>query len=739
VSWSSYWRERARNAADRRRRLHNLEVPPALASLLKQEEYHLCFADTLRLIGFVGFGAHRARFRFFWDHLADRDTPARIRRIETLARDVRGRLSGQCRVATGTFERQNCSRDLARVPRLLEKILYRTNPLLVIQPTHEADVLAVLTFARERRIPVYPRGISSSAFGGAVPTRSGIVLDLSAMKEILAIDSASLVARLQSGARWADLASHLERNGLECVTTPSSRFSTIGGWASTGGLGINGYGFGHFSQAITAARIVLMDGGVLELKSGDRRLQDFLGTEGQLGIFTELSLRVRWKPNFSSPRLAYFKDVPAAFHFIDRVIASAQRPTHMAFFDRERMVEENRLFCDRTGRDQPIVLERDAVLLHFDDADFEGRFLNSIDSEAKSSLASGPAARYLWTERFFPLKAQRLGSGLLASEVVLPRESVPAFVDRARRLAAHFGIKPAIEAIVSRFSEGKVVCVVIASFPCDPTRQWSHLLHLALVQVLVHQGLRLGGHPYGLGIWNASFAASSYSVEDRRRLLRRKQEVDAHQLLNPYKFFGVRTRFFNLPGLLFRPIVIGAALGLARILSPLLGAAARIGKPAQDPRWNVPAPEEEDGVNLLRQAALRCTSCGSCVSACPAYLLTRDELVTARSKLRMAEVWLAGEEIRANEAHRSFQCLRCGLCEEVCQTRLPLRDCYLVLEKWIERQHGYPLDVVQGFIQQLDAGRELIQVTFGLDLPEWSPNPAAPDLRMVQGNMEAST
>jgi ferredoxin len=283
-----------------------------------------------------------------------------------------------------------------------------------------------------------------------------------------------------------------------------------------------------------------------------------------------------------------------------------------------------------------------------------------------------------------------------------------------------------------------VACVVIASFPCDPTRRWNYLLRLALVQMLVRQGLRSGGHPYGLGIWNTPFLASSYSGEDRRRLKRRKQEVDPYQLLNPHKFFGIRTRFFNLPGLLFRPAVFKGALGLARILAPILGAAARIGEPAHDPRWNVPPPQEEGGVQLLVQAALRCTSCGACVSACPAYLLTRDELVTGRSKLRMAEAWLAGEEIRANEAHSPFQCLRCGLCEEVCQTRLPLRDCYLILEKWIEKQHGYPRDLVQDFVQRVDADRQLIQVTFGLDLPEWLPDGSAPDLRTVQRGMEAS-
>jgi FAD/FMN-containing dehydrogenase/ferredoxin len=738
VSWSSYWMERARNASSRQRRLYDLEVPAALNKLLKEEEPHLGLTDTLRVITFVVFGSPRARFHLFWHHLADRDTPARFRRIDALAKDLRGLLSDQCRLATGAFERQNYSRDLARVPRILEKMLYRTKPLLVVQPKHEEDILATLAFARKRRIPVYPRGVSSSAFGGTVPTRNGMVLDLSCMKEILAIDRASLTVRLQPGARWADLASRLERHGLACVSTPSSRFSTVGGWASTGGLGIDGFGYGQFSQAIAAARVVLMDGRVLELKHGDKELPDFLGTEGQLGIFTELTLRVRLKANYSSPRLVYSAGARAAFDFVDRLIAGGHRPTHVVFYDRERMVEENRLFRDRTGRDRAIVEERDAVLLHFDDADLERMFLDSAESKAASSLASGPAARYLWTERFFPLKAQRLGPGLLASEVVLPRESVPCFVDRARRPAAYFGIKPAIEAIVSRLAEGKVACVVIATFPCDPTRRWNYLLCLALVQMLVHEGLRLGGHPYGLGIWNAPFLASSYSVEQRRRLLRRKQEADPQQLLNPHKFFGVRTRLFNLPGLIFRPTVFRAALGLARVLSPLLGAAARIGEPAHDPRWNVPSPEEEDGVRLLVQAALRCTSCGSCVSTCPAYLLTRDELVTGRSKLRMAEAWLAGEEIRAAEAHSPFQCLRCGLCEEVCQTRLPLRDCYLILEKWIEKQHGYPRDLVQGFVQRLDADRQLILVTFGLDLPDWLPDGPPPDLCVVQRSMEAS-
>lgn len=736
MSWSGYWVARARHSAYRQRHLYGLELPRTLDRLLAQEAPRVGLTGTLQVMAFVFLGSPRGRLRLFWCHLADLDTPAQTRRIESLARELRERVSDRCRVATGAFERQNYSRDLSRVPRLLEKILHRTRPLVIVQPRHEDDVRAALAFARERRMSVCLRGVSSSAFGAAVPTRNGIVMDFSSMMEVLGIDPEKRTARVQPGVRWADLASRLEPYRLAPVTTPSSRFSTVGGWASTGGFGIDAFAHGHFSGAISAARVVLMDGRALELKGGNDGLRDFLSTEGQLGVFTELTLRIRTKPDLSRPKLVYFDDVRAAFAFVDHLIAGGHRPSHVAFYSRERMVEENRLFHDRTAIGQPIVEERDAILLHFDSAESERRFLDAAKSGSLALPCDGPAARYLWTERFFPLKGQRLGPGLLASEVVLPRKSVPAFIRRARRLAARFAVNPAIEVTVLRCDGSTGACVVIVSFPCDPTRRWNYILGLLLVQLLSHRGVRMRGRPYGLGIWNAPFIAGSFSPEERSRLLLRKQELDPDHLLNPRKFFGVRSRFFNVPGLLFRPAVFGAALRVVSLLSPFVGAAARISSPSLKHRWQVPPPEDEDGRRLLSETSLRCTSCGSCVSACPAYLLTGDELVTGRSKLRMAESLLRGEEVVAGEAWSPFQCLHCGLCEEVCQTRLPLRSCYGILERWIEKRHGYPQEMIQSFVRRLDADRRLIRITFGLDLPDWSPEGSVPDLRAVQRMME---
>ena len=670
-------------------------------------------------------------FRAAWWALTDRDSPARRRQIDRLAEQLRHKLSETSRLRTGYFERRIYSRDLARVPAVMEKALFHSTPHLVVQPGAESDILEILNFAREQNLPVYPRGVASSAFGGVIPTRNGIVIDLSPMNKILEIDAEQQTVRVQPGVRWANLDEQLAPNGLTTITAPSSRFSTVGGWASTGGLGLNGYRYGRFADAIVSARVVLPNGTLLELNGDDKKLNDFVGTEGQLGIITELTMRTRPKPGFAKTFLFYFKDVAAAFDFIRRLSAAGHQPAHVMYYDRARLAEENRLFRDKTRLDENIVEERDAVLLHFDDEQLAEKLSADNDLSATAEPAAGPAAQYLWAERYFPFKGQRLGPNLLACELLLPGAFVPQFVEQARKLAQKFGIHPAIEVIVSRVGDADQ-CVLIASFTCDFRRRISYFVRLMFVQFLLRLGVTWHGSPYGFGIWNAPFIHAHYPEAELRELIRRKSEYDPEGLLNPDKFFSVRTRFFNLPGLMFRPRLFEAALKLALSFTPIWRRLARIpgangnsqprrGAAVPHPGWQVPKLEENGGRRLLAESALRCTNCGSCIGACPAYLLTGDELVTGRSKLRLAEALEAREQVQAAEGHSPFQCLRCGLCEEVCQTRLPLRDCYQVLEDRIKERWGLPEEEISRFVALVDERRAWLADTFGLEFPEWSP------------------
>jgi ferredoxin len=203
---------------------------------------------------------------------------------------------------------------------------------------------------------------------------------------------------------------------------------------------------------------------------------------------------------------------------------------------------------------------------------------------------------------------------------------------------------------------------------------------------------------------------------------RLKKKIDPRGILNPGKFFRLRARFFNIPGPIFHPLIYAASLGALNVLSPLVGLAARLFKPERVPRWSPPSPEAEKGASLLSQASLRCTFCGACVSVCPAYILTRDELATGRAKLRLAEAVLSRKEIPDAEAARVFQCLRCSLCEEVCQTRLPLVDCYTALESRLEGQMGRPAEAIARFVGAVDENRDWIERTYGLSLADWSPD-----------------
>lgn len=675
----------------------------------------------MRQLWYLLFKSPRHRWKLLWRHLTDRDTPARKNQIDMLAQDLKSQVGASCRVVLNFFERNNYSKDLARVPPLIEKTLIRTTPFLVVQPENEQDIAKIMNFCKSRGLALFPRGAGSFAFGGAVPTRKGIVMDISPMMAILEIDPEGLFVRVQPGARWADVAIKLEPYGLIPVTTPTSRFSTVGGWIATGGMGLDSYAYGHVSESVLGVRVARPDGTIQELDSMSESIKDLFGTEGQFGILTEVTLRVRSKPHHSGACLLTFNTPEQALEFVEKLAGRDNHPSHVVYFDREYMRKENILFTEHTGITNPIVPEHDTVLLHFETRENEQKFLASLNGNLDQIQEYRLAARYLWSDRYFPLKAQRISPGLLGTEVVIPGAKIPRYIRKVRKLARHFNIKPTIEVIVCREEEHHSHLVIL-SFSCDYSRKLHYVLSLLFIQILVKIAVRSEGHPYGVGIWNTPFVGSKYKKDRLEELYRKKQTIDPSETLNPHKFFKIKGRFFSIPALFMRPFSFRMIMAISHFFAPTLGLAARLLGPKPSDGWKVPEKEEEQGRSLLHQSAQRCTSCGSCISVCPAYHITKDELVTGRTKLRLAEAMMNGAELEQAEAHSPFQCLHCGLCEEVCQTHLPLRDCYLVLENWIANRFGSPVETVQEFVEKLDSNREYLKDIFGLDLPEWSPD-----------------
>lgn len=686
---------------------------------------------------------------------------ARLDRGASWARELAAALSAHAEVVTNAPERALYSRDLAELPRLLERLLFHTTPDLVVRPATPEDVAQTLRFARRHRLPVTPRGLASSAYGGAVPTQGGILLDMLSLKGMSQPNPVGLTVHVEAGARWGDLDAHLARHGLALYTYPSSRFSTVAGWVATGGYGINSFKYGHFSRWVEALQVVDPDGTLHTVTSADPSFSLYFGSEGQLGVITGVTLRVRPRPEIERPYLLYFDTLTEAFAFAHALAEAGLRPAHMKVIDRQQMANLNRLHAEAHPQGRPLVAERDALFLVFDDPNDEAAFqaFPIPRDEAPRHVAGA-----LWHERFFPMKVKRLGPTLLASQVVLPIAEAAAFIQASARLGERFGVELGSETYIvdggrRTVDDGGAMktlrpnltdvrdqpqALVMAWFTCDARRP-SYPLYLVLVQMITRLGLAHGGRPYGAGIWNAPFNRAKFG-ERWEALQAAKRALDPQGRLNPGKFPTVRSRLGNLPGLMLHPALFRTAVDAALALAPALGTLARgldrLGPqatPVPLAHTDLPAGGEHGGMTteLLEATALGCTACGDCIPVCPAYLVTGDETVTGRAKLRTGLKLIRGEEVTPLEADKTFLCLYCKACQDVCQSHLPLIRAYEEIEQRLAERFGRPDELIRAFIQEAESRRDYYEFIGTQPFPPPQPELPFDLIPLAQADVEA--
>ena len=222
------------------------------------------------------------------------------------------------RVSFEKTERLVYSHDTASLPKMVKQTL-KTVPDAVVQPLNTSDVIFITKFSREHKIPLTPRGAASSGWGGAIPTRGGIVVDFSRMRQILNIDKTKGTIRTEAGAIWKNLEIALNKQGLALRLYPSSAMSaTVGGWVAEGGGGIGSYEYGRISQNLESITIVTPEGEIRTLQGEDMDL--VTDAEGITGMITEVTIKTRLLDR-DTPLVASFpgtKQVLQAFYQINQ-------------------------------------------------------------------------------------------------------------------------------------------------------------------------------------------------------------------------------------------------------------------------------------------------------------------------------------------------------------------------------------------------------------------------------------
>ncbi len=589
------------------------------------------------------------------------------------------------RLIASCGERMLYTRDQSEIPLPLKEILFNSTPDLVIQPRSTEAISAVLRQASAWQMPIVPRGSASSPFGGSIPVKGGLVVDMSRMDKILSLDPEIMTVTVQAGARWADVDQYLEHFGLSLMTAPSSKFSTVAGWIATGGMGLNSYSSGHLSKSILSVEIVAPDGSVRVLTPTDRAFQAVFGSEGQLGVITSAKLSVRKRPRFSRPHLVFFDDFRSALSFAHALMNSSVRPAHIMYESAAKFSLINRALVSDRFR------AADAIIVNIEDKESEDTFQAFLMSKGLSEEKEY-LARYMWNERYFPMKIRKFGPGMLGTEVLIPVSRLADGISRAMRLSAELGVDPLFEVHFLQGGWSLLLCYYVT----DQGNTVGYALDAFESLLFARMLMDTGGKPYSIGIWNHPFS-NAEDVERVERLRKVKAEMDPRGLMNSGKYFALSGRLGSIVSAGFRPSFMMPALKAILVFSPITARIMAMGH-----RFASKRLKPKSRPDLIRIAD-ECAMCGACVGVCPAYLVVGDERVTARGKLLTAKAMARGIRPSREHAHRIFLCMKCKACEQVCQSKLELIPAFESLEKELEQMYGKDADEIERFVKYAES------------------------------------
>src|SRR6056297_2795922 len=218
---------------------------------------------------------------------------------------------------------------------------YRCPPLCAVLPTSTAEVAAVLRMCREEGVPVVPRGSGTSLAGGALPTSDAVILGISRMNRVLETDYPNRVIRVEAGRTNLSVTGAVEAEGFFYAPDPSSQLAC----AIAGNIAMNSGGahclkYGVTTNNLMGVTMVLMDGTVTDIGGAflDAEGLDILGllcgSEGQLGVVTEATLRILHKPEGARPVLMGFNSSEVAGQCVSDIIKAGVLPVAIEFMDR---------------------------------------------------------------------------------------------------------------------------------------------------------------------------------------------------------------------------------------------------------------------------------------------------------------------------------------------------------------------------------------------------------------------
>jgi glycolate oxidase len=325
-------------------------------------------------------------------------------------------------------------------------------PMGAVWPTSTEQVSEVVKLANEHGFPVIPRGAGTGLAGGAVPVLGGLVVDLSRMNRILEIRITDRLAIVEPGVVYMDLQNTLAPYGFFFPPDPASgKACTLGGNVATNAGGLRAAKYGVTRDYVMGLKVVLPDGRIMKTgshcmktSSGYDLARLFVGSEGTLGVVTEIALKISPKPTEVKTCLAFFPRLHDAGQAVADITGSGAAPSILELMDANSI----RVVRARTSLDIP---EADAMLLVETDGFTEKEPAFQMDKAIKAMeknhafniryAKSAKEAEDLWSIRkAVAILASGARPNSVSGDVTVPVSRVPELVDGIEEIITRYGL-----------------------------------------------------------------------------------------------------------------------------------------------------------------------------------------------------------------------------------------------------------------------------------------------------------
>lgn len=419
---------------------------------------------------------------------------------------------------------------------------YRCPPLAAVLPSSTEEVAAVLKVCHAENVPVVPRGAGTSLAGGAMPTADSVILGVARMTEVLETDYANRFIRVQTGRTNLSVSGAVEEDGFFYAPDPSSQLAC----AIAGNIAMNSGGahclkYGVTTNNLMGVTMVTMDGEVIEIggahldAGGLDLLGVICGSEGQLGVVTEATLRILHKPEGARPVLMGFDSNEVAGQCVSDIIKAGILPVAIEFMDRPciRATEafagagypdcEALLIVEVEGSDAEIDAQLDRIMSI-------ARTHNPV--ELRESTSADESAR-IWLGRKSAFGAMGQINDYMCLDGTIPVSQLPYVLRRIGELSKDYGLDVGN---VFHAGDGNMHPLILfdANKPGDLEK--CEAFGADILRLCVEVGGCLTGE-HGVGIEKRDLMVDQYAPEDLDIQMAVKDVFDPKWLLNPAKVF----------------------------------------------------------------------------------------------------------------------------------------------------------------------------------------------------------